>query len=492
MNTSTDTREPQSVFQSQGRLPASEIPARLRWLNCETALSLGSLRGRVVLLDFFSGSGVHCAHHVADLRQLQARYSESVTVVGVHTPKFEHERNERSAAQCLQRLQIRHPVVHDADFVLWQHYAVQHWPTVVIIDIDGRVAARVTGDGSLDALAAIIEQLLEEAATADTRAFLAADECRVPESRSALSFPSRIAANEHRIYIADTGHHRIVECSHDGRIQRVFGSGNPDFLDGEGHEATFCLPQGLALGSEALYVADTGNHAIRRIRLAGGQVDTLAGIGQRSHVSARVRHRAAETALNGPIDLALHQNGLFIAMAGSHQVWRLDFGDKMLSVVAGSGKLGAGDGAPLVASFAQPSGLAVIGQTLYVSDADGSALRAMQLGPARDVRTLIGAGLFVFGDVDGPRSDARMQFPQGLAAHARGQQVYVADSYNSKIRILHAASGELRSLHLPYRLNEPGGIALTSDALWIANSGAHEIVRHDLGKASARRIAVGE
>jgi hypothetical protein len=491
MNPTAVKSGPIDISAPGARPLASEIPEGLAWVNSDTPVRIGDLRGRLVLLDFWSGSGIHCADHVRDINALQRRFGESMTVLAVHVPKFEHERNERAAQQAIARLQVRHAVLHDPGFVLWQHYAIQSWPTTVVIDAEGRVAARIAGCGTRDALTSVIEQLLEEAAKLDLRAYADASEYRIPEPRMTLSFPARVAANERHLYVADSGHHRVLECGHDGRILRTFGNGNPDFLDGNGHEASMRHPQGLALSHDTLYVADTGNHAIRAIRLMSGEVETLAGNGQRGLVPQRRIGSPRDTPLNAPVDIALHHDHLYIAMTGCHQIWRLDLGDSTLAVLAGSGRLGAGDGSPLAASLAQPSGLAVLGKRLYFSDADGSALRGVCLDDAPEVRTLVGAGLFVFGDADGHRADARLQFPQGLCADARNRQIYIADAYNDKIRSLQVNSLELRTLPLSYRLHEPSGVALAAGALWIANSGAHEVVRYDLAKGTTSRIAVG-
>jgi thiol-disulfide isomerase/thioredoxin len=488
----TAKSEPENIPAPQQRRAAFEIPPRLEWINSTAPITLASLHGRVVLLDFWSSSGVHCAQHVADMCYLQDRFSEGITVVGIHVPKFEHERQARVVTQAVRRLQIRHPLANDPDFVLWQHYGIRSWPTVVVIDAAGRVVAQLAGDSNREQLVDMVERLLEEAVNTDLRAFASADDFRVPELQSILSFPARVAADVRRLYVADTGHNRVLECSHDGRVLRTFGNGNPDLVDGRGHEASLHAPHGLALAHDVLYVADTGNHAIRRIRLLSGQVETVAGHGRRGQAGSRHMTRPLECALNGPIDLALDHDRLYVAMSGCHQVWRLDLVDQALHVLAGSGRLGTADGVPMSASLAQPSGLAVVGRSLLVADADASALRTIALDEDCEVGTLIGAGLFEFGHVDGHRENARMQFPQGLCADARGQQIHVADSYNHAIRVFHMRSGELRTLAMPYRLHEPGGVALASGALWIANSGAHEVVRYDLSKASASRIAVGD
>ena len=175
-------------------------------------------------------------------------------------------------------------------------------------------------------------------------------------------------------------------------------------------------------------------------------------------------------------------------MSGQHQIWKLDVTRNKLGVLAGNGRLGSADGDGVDASFAQPSGLALFGHQLLVADAAGSAIRAISL-PDRRVTTLIGAGPYEFGDINGKRDVARLQNPLGLCVDSRGL-AFVADSYNGKVKALNLRTGEIRALNLPYHLQEPAGIAIAANALWIANTNAHEIVRVDLASGQIRHLNI--
>jgi hypothetical protein len=134
--------------------------------------------------------------------------------------------------------------------------------------------------------------------------------------------------------------------------------------------------------------------------------------------------------------------------------------------------------------------LSVIGQQMVVADAAGSAIRLLRLLDNR-VSTLIGAGLYEFGDAAGKRDTARLQHPLAVCADARGL-VFVADSYNGKIKALNMRSGELRALNLRYRFNQPAGLSLAAGALWIANTNEHEIVRVDLGSGQVKQLTISD
>ena len=257
-----------------------------------------------------------------------------------------------------------------------------------------------------------------------------------PESKRAartpLSFPGKILADEpgNRLFIADSGHNRIVIARLDGTFLDTIGDGRRGQSDGNYAQAQFNSPQGMALNGDMLYVADTENHLIRKIDLANKQVTTIAGTGHQSRDAPPFAESAKprKTPLNSPWALWIHGKDLFIAMAGSHQIWKMPLDEAAIGVYAGNGVEDIVDG-PLAprkayqtgfASFAQPSGLASDGIWLYVADAEGSSIRAVPFDHNRKVRTVVGtahlpeARLFTFGDVDGPAYQVKLQHPLGI------------------------------------------------------------------------------
>jgi sugar lactone lactonase YvrE len=299
-----------------------------------------------------------------------------------------------------------------------------------------------------------------------------------------------VIANEQYLYIADTAHHRVLETTHEGRILRQFGAGNAGYWDGRLIDCGLSSPQGLAFGKDVLYIADTGNHAIRRVRLLSGDVDTVAGTGKLGRDRPQDHTEPTAVQMCAPVDVAVVNDHVVFTVSGQHQVWDLDLTRRSLSVLAGSGKFGVDDGDGSYAGFAQPSGIAVLAHALLVADAGAGAIRAVRMSDHK-VTTLIGHGPWDFGDAAGKREDVRLQHPLGLCVDPRGL-VFIADSYNSKLKALNVKTGEVRAFNLPYRFQEPEGVSLGAGALWIANTNAHEIVRVDLTNGACKRIAAGE
>jgi hypothetical protein len=304
-----------------------------------------------------------------------------------------------------------------------------------------------------------------------------------------LLFPGKLLATDDLLYIADSGHHRVLECNHDGRILRQFGSADPGYWDGRNEECGFNDPQGLAIRDDLLYVADRGNHCVRRIRLYGGDVETVLGTGELGRL--RPYHaKAVETPIGNPADLAIVGDRLYVVTLSQNQVWELDLVRGLVNVLAGTGKLAMQDDLSLEASFAQPSGIATSGLQLLIADAASSAVRLVRLSDGR-VTTLVGKGLYEYGDVAGDRESARLQNPLDVAMDPRGI-IFIADTYNGKIKAMSMKSGAVRSLNVNYRLVEPGGLSIAAGALWVANTNVHEIVRIDLSSGAGKRVPIGE
>ncbi len=410
-----------------------------------------------------------------------------VQVLVVQVPRFDSERVPQRSLKLLRRLGVASPVLLDADWAAWQRYTIGAWPTLLLIDAEGRERERFVGQtGDLErALFALCEGLPppldEDLLSTET----------LPEPRLELRFPVGVAASGERLYIADSGHHRILECSHHGRILRQFGMGTADFIDGPADQAGFSRPQGLALEREHLYVADTGNHALRRIQLRTGQVDTLCGTGRAGDPVEGPIHGGVRSPLNHPLALAVAANQVHIASAGDNRIWSCDLGRGELHLRAGSGRLDLRDGNALMAAFAQPVGLAAVQQVLYVCDALGSAVRSLQLRTDL-VQTLVGQGPWEFGDADGPRSVARLQHPQGIALSADAPLLWIADSGNGMLRTLRLGGGELSTVELPRRLHGPTGLAIAAGSLWIAETDAHGLLRYDIASSALEDVPIGE
>lgn len=481
---------------------APEFPADAPWLNTDAPLRLAELRGKVVLLDFWTSGCINCLHVLPDLEALEQKYASDLVVIGVHTAKFSREGDTEHIRQALRRYDIRHPVVNDRDWRIWSAYAVRAWPTLMVIRPDGYVLGPLAGEGHRATLEQVIDDLL---ATAQARGTLRTTPGYVALEHDVhpvrpLSFPGKVLAHapSQRLALADSHHSRIVIADFSGTVLAVAGSGARGAADGDFASATFYHPQGLAWDDHRLYVADTGNHLLRCLDLQACTVTTIAGNGTQAR-GVPVPGTGTHVALNSPWDLALRGSQLFLAMAGSHQVWVMDLETGHLAPFAGSGREDLVDGPRLQAALAQPSGLAIDGTHLYVADSESSAIRAVGLDSAGLVHTLVGEGLFEFGDTDGlGPQDVRLQHPLGVAVH--GTTLYVADTYNHKIKTVDLQTARTTTYlgrdkagyqdgHVS-AFDEPGGLSLAAGLLYIADTNNHAIRVADLATGEVTTLAL--
>jgi thiol-disulfide isomerase/thioredoxin len=546
----------------RGRVRAPELAGGRGWLNTDKPLMLAGLRGKIVLLDFWTYGCVNCMHIIPDLKRLEAKYARQLVVVGVHSAKFANEKETENIRRVVVRYEIEHPVVNDADFAIWKAYAVRAWPTLMLIDTQGYVAGKIEGEGVYDALDGTISQLVSEARK---RGDLNEQPLKYALERAKvgdlpLAFPGKVLADARggRLFIADSNHNRIIVTRLDGTLTTIIGTGERGASDGAFERATFHRPQGLALDAgkngdeDVLYVADTENHLVRKVDLKARTVTTIAGTGVQSRVNPSDEGASASparnVALNSPWDLQLVGRRLYIAMAGPHQIWRMNLTTNTISVFAGSGHEARTDGTRQTAAFAQPSGLTSDGTTLYVADAESNVIRAVDLSraaksasddepkndadaegnpvesqpkgevpppdedetkmiaavkpaetTASQVSTLAGGDLFDFGDEDGAGDAVRLQHPLGVL-YVEGAGIFITDTYNHKIKLLDPLTrtvktvagtghpgqtdGDLASFY------EPGGLSYADGRLYVADTNNHAIRVVDLatGKTSTLNL----
>jgi len=451
------------------------------WLNTDKPLRLKQLRGHIVLLDFWTYCCINCMHVLPELERIEKRFAgKPVVIIGVHSGKFDAEKDPARIRQAIGRYGITHPVVVDSSFSIWKRYHVSGWPTLVLIDTDGRIASASSGEPKRGMIGDVIQLMLDRA---KKRGTLAKHPVRIKVPKQAdtgpLAYPGKVAvaANGH-IAIADSNHHRILIVAATGKQLAAIGSGIQGSVDGDFAAAAFNRPHGLVFGDHGrtLYVADTENHELRRIDLVKRRVTTIAGTGFKGR-GDKDHGPATSVALRSPWALALRGNDLYVAMAGAHQIWRYDIKAKTIGVFAGSGTENIMDGDAATAAFSQPSGLSLRGDTLYVADSEVSAVRAIDLRSKR-VRTLVGTGLFDFGDTDGAGDKVRLQHALGIVATRGG--VYVADTYNNKIKRLDPKTRRMTTVvgspDAKKTLFEPGGIAaLANGRLLVADTNNHRL-----------------
>ncbi len=479
------------VYRGEARAP--DFPSGLDWFNAGRPIRLADLKGKIVLLDFWTTCCINCMHVISDLKRLEEKHKDALVVIGVHTPKFTAERDSTNILEAILRYEITHPVVNDCNFDLWQSHAVRAWPTIVVIDPEGKVVGSVSGEGAYDTFDPVIASMISDFGA---RGLLKRGPLAVPLAREAprdelYAFPGKVLADEAggRLFIADTNKNRIVVARvPEGRVLDIVAGGPAGFADGGFEEARLNRPQGIAVRGDLIYIADTENHAVRVADLRARTVATLAGTGAQARPDAAPAGggRGRDVALNSPWDVALARGLLFVAMAGAHQIWRIDPATGDAAPHAGSGSEARIDGPLRVAALAQPSGIATDGERLYFADSEASAIRAADVDPGGAVETIVGLDLFEFGDRDGVGDDVRLQHPLGVAW--KDGALYVADTYNNKIKRLDPRARRCETIfgcgdagfednpdgHLAY-LNEPGGVTAFRDLLYIADTNNHAI-----------------
>jgi YVTN family beta-propeller protein len=490
--------------------PIKELPRRIiapsldgggQWHNTERPLRLRDLRGKFVILDFWTYCCINCLHTLPEIKKLERAYPNEVVVIGVHSAKFATERQDDNLREAVLRYEIEHPVVNDANRVLWRKYAVLGWPTIKIIDPEGYLIGTNDGESSFEMMDAFLRRSIRKYRSKkvldDSPVFHRLE--RDKRKDTPLRFPGKVLADKSsdRLFIADSGHHRIVITKLDGTLIDVVGTGTIGREDGGFDKATFDHPQGMALDGHELYVADTENHLIRCIDLAKKQVTTVAGRGRLASATlVRPSTRPLGVDLASPWDLWIHDSELYIAMAGKHQIWRMSLNSDHIGPYAGNGTEDIVDGPRLprtafrkgFASFAQPSGLTSDGTWLYVADCEGSSIRAVPFRPNGNVVTVVGTAhlpkdrLFVFGDRDGWARQMLLQHPLGVAYE--GGRLFVADTYNHKIKEVNlktpaaktvAGTGRPGDSDRPPQFNEPSGLSAAGSKLYVADTNNNSV-----------------
>ncbi len=486
-----------------GDVNAPDFPDGADWINVSEPLRMADLRGKVVLLDFWTYGCINCIHVIPDLKRLEVEYPDALVVIGVHSAKFDNEGETSNIRQIVQRYEIEHPVLNDNEFVTWQEYGVRAWPTFMVIDPFGKVVGQLSGEPLYSRIQPIIDTMvseygangalnLEPLPQIDPVLDAAADD-------TPLRFPGKVLADPagNRLFISDSNHHRVVVTALDTfEVLDVIGSGEAGLVDGGYADAAFAGPQGLALDGSTLYVADTLNHAIRAVDLDARTVTTVAGTGEQGF-NRDQSGPGTEMQLASPWDVVAVEGRVYIAMAGPHQLWVYDIASGEVGPYAGSGREALLDGRLREAGMNQPSGIDSDGSLLVFADPEASAIRTADLDPDGEVRTIVGTGLFDFGDVDGTGDDVRLQHPLGVTVAGDGY-LYVADTYNNKIKridpqtresVTFLGTGEEGFADGDHpQFYEPGGIDYADGKLYIADTNNHAIRVADVGSGEVTTV----
>ncbi|MGD6744538.1 NHL domain-containing thioredoxin family protein [Streptomyces sp. BH106] len=466
----------------RARVRAPELVGKGGWLNTGgSEYSLADLRGRIVILDFWTFCCINCLHVLDELRELEEKHRDTVVIIGVHSPKFVHEAEHAAVVDAVERYGVEHPVLDDPELATWKQYAVRAWPTLVVIDPEGYVVAQHAGEGHAHAIGTLVEELEAEHAAKGTLRRGEGPYVAPEPVATDLRFPGKaIVLPSGNFLVSDTTRHQLVELEGDGEtVVRRLGSGERGF-----GADSFNEPQGLALLDEnTVVVADTVNHALRALDLTAGSVTTLAGTGKQWWQGSPTSGPALDVDLSSPWDVAVFGGKVWIAMAGVHQLWTYDPETRTVAVAAGTTNEGLVDGPGDEAWFAQPSGLAVSpdGTRLWVADSETSALRYVDGDGA--VHTAVGTGLFDFGHRDGDAEQALLQHPLGVTALPDGS-VAVSDTYNHALRRYDPATGQVSTLATDLR--EPSDALVVDGDVVVVESARHRLTRLRLPEEAVR------
>ncbi len=504
--------EEETNVQYFGNITAPDFPDGLEWFNTDRPVSLKDLRGKLVLLDFWTSGCINCIHIIPDLKMLEEKYHNELVVIGVHSAKFLNERGSESIRQSILKYNLEHPVVNDKDFTIWDSYTANAWPTLVLIDPKGKIIGMKAGEGAFNVFDPIISGAIAEYGKVGgilnkEPIKFALEKDKI--TKSLLSYPGKITADPSasRLFITDSNNNRVLilkmnEAGDEVTVEDVIGSGKTGSKDGSYSEAEFSKPQGIAFNKNKLYIADTYNHLIREVDLETKRVTTIAGTGIQATEWGFINPSDAKTtAINSPWDLLVYDNALYIAMAGPHQLWKLDFSTGQIGTYAGSGRENITDGDFMVCALAQPSGITTDGAKLYFADAESSSIRSADLKPNGKVKTIVGSGLFEFGDIDGKGASVRLQHPLGVVYNNADGLLYITDTYNSKIKTVNPETKEVltysgtgtegsRNGKGEAQFNEPSGLVIVNGKIFITDTNNNLLRVIDMNTKEVKTIVI--
>lgn len=522
-----------------------EFKEDLDWFNVTEPLTFAdSLKGKIVVLDIFTYCCINCMHILPDLKKLEQLHSveDGLVVIGVHSAKFDNEKDSANILSAIQRYDVTHPVVNDSTSSMWIELKIKCWPTLVILGPNANPLFVIMGEGHYDLLEKYVTSALKFYRTQGKlkNSSLPLNPSTDLVMSSSIKFPGKICCSksgpdndEAELYaISDSGNHRILIINSCGDVLQKIGGKVSGFVDGDFRAARFNSPQGVTfLNDFTIFVADTENHAVRKIDLKLHTVTTVVGAGKQGN--DRIGGSSGRNQLlSSPWDVICHRTRdmdmsfhmdessvpekdiLFIAMAGTHQIWALFLDDvifwkyKQFSAMTCAAIVGNGheenrnNSYPHNAAFAQPSGLAVCKELkqLFIADSESSSIRKVSLEDGK-VMPVVGGdrnplNLFAFGDVDGKQYSAKLQHPLGVAFNPQNNTVYVADTYNHKIKQINVATNCITACYITdsngiqFQFNEPGGLCVnpSGDILYVADTNNHSIEVVDLKSMTTKPL----
>ncbi|XP_017052356.1 NHL repeat-containing protein 2 [Drosophila ficusphila] len=499
-----------------------QFESDLDWFNVSRPLTSEDLQGKLIVLDFFTYCCINCMHVLPELHCLEEQFpiENGLLIIGVHSAKFENERLTSNIQAAVQRYGITHPIVNDSRCAMWHTLGIRCWPSLLVLSPTGKPILLLMGEGHgkfLKDFTGVALSFFSRQGTIDYSSLpiQITSNC---QPASNLRFPAKIARSpQGRYAIADTGNNRVLIVTNNGLVQHKIGGHQAGFVDGILTVARFNNPQGLAFSDEnTLIVADTKNHAVRKISLTSETVETLAGTGLQGNERTGGRLGLLQP-LSSPWDVAIFRTRdmdmsfhldernvpektiVLISMAGTHQIWGY-FPEGIIwwkfrkfdplccvSLIGNGLEENRNNSYPQNAAFAQPSGLAMANDVLFIADSESSSIRKASMIDGK-VMPVVGGdrnplNLFAFGDVDGKLFNAKLQHPLGLTYNDADNKLYVADTYNHKIKVVDTDSNSISTLQIKgqedtkLNLNEPAGLCLDVDGknLLVSDTNNHSI-----------------
>lgn len=468
------------------------------WFNVVHPLTLEELQERVILVYFWSGSCINCYESLPKIKELQNEFGSKLVIIGVHSPMFMGEGDYLAVKKAVLRHDITYPVINDQNSRIMNNFALKEWPSFLVINPYGMVSKKFSGKNEVEKVGEYVSKQITKYKFQISRNALPILLEKNNLIGNVLSYPTKLAyANNfnHKtrqipaIFIANTGQNSINITTITGESLLKIGSGKIGMADGSFDVATFNAPQGLLYADNKLYVADTGNNAIRLINFKENKVQTIVGNGARGGIIEEGDNDAKAISLSSPTDIEFFpdENNLVISNSGTNQILLYNINEQDISIFAGSGVQGSDDGKYPNNSLAQTADMAVYGDKLYFVDSASSSLRfASEDGEvktlAKAIEVLKQNNSANFNSSDNKKYSI-LQSPKGLVVDDTG--VYISDSLNNRLKKYDFSTSQIRDLVGSIRgeelgnktnFDEPSGIISVLDRFYVADTNNNRIV----------------